>query len=40
MRANYQKQTNFLQESLDKQISENRELREKFLKEASQMIDE
>jgi hypothetical protein len=40
MKANYQRQNEFLQENLDKQITENRELRERFLKETGKMIDD
>jgi hypothetical protein len=40
MRSNFQRQVDFLQENLDKQIAINRETREKVMQDASRMIED
>jgi len=40
MKANFQKQVDFLQENLDKQIMINRQTREKIIQDSSKMIEE
>jgi hypothetical protein len=40
MKATFQRQIDFLQENLDKQISVNRETRDKLMRDSSKMIEE